>query len=1035
MRKTTTNRVHPIKLLLWLFVSQFALSTPAWAQNRVTGTVISAEDKQPLPGVSIMIKGLTTGTTTDVDGKFSLNVEPGAVLQFSYIGYLSQEVKVGTQTVLNIVLQTDMEQLEEIVVIGYGVQRKSDLTGSMTSLSAREVKQVAVTSLDQAMQGRAAGVQVTQASAAPGGGVSVRIRGGNSIQASNEPLYVIDGIPIFPDNATFSPGTNGGGQAQNALANLNPGDIESIEILKDASATAIYGSRGANGVVLITTKRGKAGATRIDWESYYGVQEVKRRLPLLNAEEFATIANEARANSSRPPMFTQEQIAGFRNNSTDWQSEIFRPAPIQNHQLTISGGNEGTRFALSANLFEQQGVILNSGFRRASLRLNLDKDVNKKLTIGTSIQLSRATNNQQVTEISRGGVVNAAMVFSPTLPVFDANGMYILDNTAVPGSQPVGNPVQDAFETLNSNITNRVLGNTYAEWNIMEGLKLRGSVGLDLQTGRRDFYAPSTNDRGRNSRGSGAVEKKDIFTPVGTLTLTYNKKIREAHALTLLAGYESQSQMVDFLAASSSNFPTDAVGSDNLALGQVIGTPVTGRSLWRLDSWFGRVNYSFKGKYLLTATLRADGSSRFGAGNKWGYFPSAAVGYNLAEEEFVKSLGVFSNLKVTASWGLTGNQEIGQYQSLSQLSTVRYPFGTNIVIGQAPGRVPNPDLRWEKTNQFNAGLDMGFLQDRITVELATYLKRTQDLLLNLDLPRTTGFSTVLQNIGSVENRGVELTISSNNLTGAFTWTTSGNITFNRNEVIALGPGETFRLAPGTGDAHLQIGNSGILRIGEPVGSFFGMRTDGIYQTGDEVIPGSSSFGSVGPGDIRYVDTNGDGRVDNNDRVIIGNPHPDFFFGLSNKFAYKNFDLLIFLQGTYGNDVWNANSHELYRNDGTTNNVRDVMNRWRPDAPDNYWPSARTRPFVLSDRHIEDASFLRVRTVTLGYQLPVGTLPATQWLRSLRVYLQGQNLFTLTNYSGFDPEVNALGQSPIGLGIDRGSYPMARMFIMGINIGL
>jgi TonB-linked SusC/RagA family outer membrane protein len=901
-------------------------------------------------------------------------------------------------------------------------------------VSSKEIKQVAIASLDQALQGRAAGVQVTQASAAPGGGVTIRIRGGNSIQASNEPLYVIDGIPIFPSNSTFSPGVTGGAQPQNALANLNPGDIESMEILKDASATAIYGSRGANGVVIITTKRGKAGATNVDFESYYGVQTVSKKIDLLNAEEFATIANEARVNRGQNPIFTPEQIAGFRNNSTDWQDEIFRSAAIQNHQVTVSGGNEGTRFAISGNYFNQEGVILNSGFQRFALRSNVDKNIGKKIVIGNSLQLSRAINNQQVTDITRGGVVNGALVFSPTLPVFDANGDFIFDNSSIPGSQQVGNPVQDAIETLNKNVTNRFLGNVYAEWTILDGLRFRASGGVDYQAGRRDFYAPSTNNRGRNAFGSALAEKKDVISPVGTLTLTYNKRFNDNHNMILLAGYESQSQMVDFVGASSTNFPTDAVLSDNLGLGQIIGTPFSGRNLWRLDSWFGRVNYTLYGKFLFTGTFRADGSSRFGAGNKWGYFPSAAIGYNLIEEDFIKNLGLFSNLKVTASWGLTGNQEIGLYQSLSQLNTVRYPFGSNIVIGQAPGRVPNPDLRWEKTNQVNTGLEVGFFNNRLTFEMAAYYKRTQDLLLNLDLPRTTGFSTVLQNIGSVENKGLEIAMTSENLVGEFKWSTSGNITFNRNKVLALGPGETFRLAPGTGDGHLQIANSSILQVGAPVGSFFGLRTDGIIQTGDQILPGSSSFGSVGPGDIRYVDANGDGSINNNDRVIIGNPQPKFFYGLSNNFSYKNFDLSIFIQGTYGNDVWNVNSHELYRNDGATNNIRGVMNRWRPDAPSDFWPSSRTRPFVLSDRHIEDASFLRIRTITLGYQLPVAALNVNKYVRTARIYVQGQNLFTFTNYTGFDPEVNSLGQDPIAIGVDRGTFPMARMMMIGVNIG-
>ncbi|RZS95988.1 SusC/RagA family TonB-linked outer membrane protein [Cecembia calidifontis] len=1017
---------------LGLFVLFLTLAMQANGQGRIIRGTVTDDKGEPIPGTTVAVKGTSIGTVADMDGNYSINAPDAGVLVFSFIGFQTREITIGNQTTINVQLAQQVSDLGEVVVVGYGVQRKSDLTGSVSSVGEREIKQVAVASLDQALQGRAAGVQVTQASAAPGGGVSIRIRGGNSINASNEPLYVIDGIPFFPNNATVAPGTSGGGQPQNALANINPGDIESMEILKDASATAIYGSRGANGVVIITTKRGKAGATNVDFESYYGVQQVSRTIPLLNAEEFAIIANEARVGRGQSPIFSAEQIASFRNNSTDWQSEVFRDAPIQNHQVTVSGGDAKTRFAISGNYFNQEGVILNSGFSRGSVRVNLDKTINNKVTVGNSLTISRATNNQQVTDITRGGVVNAALVFSPTLPVFDADGNFTFDNSSIPGSQQVGNPVQDALETLNKTVTNRVLGNVFMEWKVIDNLLFRASGGVDFQTGRRDFYAPSTNNRGRNAFGSALVETKNVFSPVGTFTLNYDKKFDKNSYLILLAGYESQSQMVDFVGAQATNFPTDALGSDNLGLGQIVGTPFSGRSLWRLDSWFGRVNYTLFEKFLFTGTFRADGSSRFGAGNKWGYFPSAAVGYNMSNEPFVNNIKWLSTLKVTTSWGLTGNQEIGLYQSLSQLNTERNAFGNVIAIGLAPGRIPNPDLRWEKTNQVNVGLEVGLIEDRIFFEAAGYYKRTQDLLLPLDLPRSTGFATILTNIGSVENKGLELSVNSNNLTGKLKWVTNANITFNRNTVLALGPGETFRLAPGTGDGHLQIANSSILQVGAPVGSFFGMVTNGIIQSGEQVIPGSSSFGSVGPGDIRYVDVNGDGRIDNNDRTIIGNPQPKFFYGMNNNFTYKNFDLSIFINGTYGNDVWNVNSHELYRNDGATNNVRGVLNRWTPENPSNEWPSSRTRPFVLSDRHIENASFLRVRNVTLGYNLPVGNVT---WLRSCRVYLQGQNILTFTNYSGFDPEVNSLGQNPIGIGIDRGTFPMARSFIMGVNFGL
>lgn len=635
---------------LGLLILFLALTIYGYGQGRTVQGTITDDQGEPIPGTTVAVKGTTIGTVADIDGKYSLNVPETGILVFSFIGFQIQEIPIGNQSIIDVQLKAQVSDLGEVVVVGYGVQRKSDLTGSVSSVGSREIKQVAIASLDQALQGRASGVQVTQASAAPGGGVAIRIRGGNSINASNEPLYVIDGIPIFPNNATFAPGNTGGGQPQNALANLNPGDIESMEILKDASATAIYGSRGANGVVIITTKRGKAGATNVDFESYYGVQQVARRLPLLNAEEFAIIANEAREGRGLPPIFSQQEIANFRNNSTDWQDEVFRDAPIQNHQVTISGGDNKTRYAISGNYFNQQGVILNSGFERGSLRVNVDKTLNNKITVGNSLSISRAVNNQQVTDQTRGGVVNGALVFSPTLPVFDSEGNFTFDNSSIPGSQQVGNPVQDALETLNRTLTNRFLGNVFLEWKVIDNLMFRASGGMDYQAGRRDFYAPSTNNRGRNAFGSALVQANNVFSPVGTLTFNYDKKFEQSH-LTLLGGYESQSQMVDFIGASATNFPTDALGSDNLGLGQIVGTPFSGRDLWRLDSWFGRINYTLFDKFLFTGTFRADGSSRFGAGNKWGYFPSAAVGYNMSNEPFVNNINWLSTLKLTTSWG------------------------------------------------------------------------------------------------------------------------------------------------------------------------------------------------------------------------------------------------------------------------------------------------------------------------------------------------------------------------------------------------
>lgn len=1004
-----------------------------WAQGQqVSGRVTSQEDNSTLPGVNVLVKGTSNGTTTDADGKYALNVDdPNGTLVFSYIGFTSEEVPIAGKSTVDVTLLPDIQSLNEVVVIGYGTQKKKDLTGSIASVSGDQIKQVKVASLDQALSGRAAGVQVTQSSSAPGGGVQVRIRGGNSINASNEPLYVIDGIPIFPSNSTFSPGTSGGGQPQNALANINPGDIESMEILKDASATAIYGSRGANGVIIITTKRGKAGRSNVDIESYYGVQQVAKTLDLLNARQFAELRNEADANAGRAATFTPEQIAGF-GDGTDWQEEIFRVAPIQNHQITFSGGNEGTRFAVSGNYFDQQGVIINSGFQRGTFRANLDKKITDKFNVGNSLQLSRTINNQAVEGITRGGVVNAALVFTPTLPVYDDNGVYTFDNSAVPGQQQVGNPVADANETIYKVVSNRVIGTFFADYTFIDGLVLKLQGGMDYNSARRDFYAPSTINRGRNDGGVASAETKDVVTPIFTGTLTYTKSFTENHQLNLLGGYETQSQTQQFLQGNANRFVTDANETNDLASGQVPGTQNTGKSRWRLDSWFGRANYTLFNRYIITFTARADGSSRFGAGNKWAFFPSGAVKWRISEEAFIKNLNVFSDLGIRTSYGLAGNQEIALYQSLAALSRAGYPFGTDTRQGYAPSRIANPDLRWETTTTFDVGLDVGLLQNRITFTADYYVKETDDLLLSLDLPRTTGYNDFFENIGSQRNRGFEFTVNSQNLTGAFTWSTSANLSLNRNELLSLGPGETERLV-GNGDGHLQIPSPYILRIGEPIGAFYGRTTNGIWQIGEEDLIAATDP-TAAPGEIRYVDNNGDGRIDNGDRTIIGLAQPDFVYGFTNNFSFKNFDLSVFFQGVQGNSVWNVNRHELENLNGSANNSTKSLERWTTSNPSNTMPSAKTRPFIFSDRQIEDGSFLRLRNITLGYNLPVSKLNI-KWLQNLRVYASGQNILTFTSYTGYDPEVNANGQSNLSLGTDRGSYPLAKMYTFGINLGL
>lgn len=1000
--------------LLLLLTTGFFSPLIAQSVYTLSGSVRS-DTGEALPGVSILVQSQSKGTVTDVDGNYSLDVNGSETLVFSAIGFVSQSITINNRNSLDVNLVADNQLLSEIVVIGYGEQKRSDLTGSVASVPEHAFNQP-ISSFDRSLQGTVAGVQVTQASGQPGSAVSIRIRGGNSINGANEPLYVIDGFPVYNNNSDASSGVTAG-PSINALASLNPSDIESIDVLKDASATAIYGSRGANGVVIITTKKGKVGQNTLTYDAYYGTQEVIRTVPVLtSSRDFALLRNNARINSGKSPHYTDEEIQNM-TGGTDWQREAFRSAPIQNHQLALTGGDEKTRYAISGNYFNQEGVLRNTDFERYSIRLNLDRDFSDKLKIGTNFTASKVS-----AQVANHGVVRGLLLMPPNVPVRDERGEYIYQSEF---ETPLGNPIATLEKEINKTTTYRLLGNIFADYQIIEGLTARVSIGADVLNNKQNRYIPSDIYQGANSNPTGKafVGNKFVSTWLNENTLTYSKLIANRHSLNVVVGYTQQGYSNESALSGSQAFVTDLLTYHDLGSGSVYTQPESGSEEWALNSYLGRINYSLDEKYFLTLSARADGSSRFGVNNKWGYFPSAAFAWNISREDFFSSPRLINDLKLRLSTGITGNQEIGQYLSLATLTNNTYFFGDNVYVGFSPNRIANPDLGWETTVQYDAGLDVALL-GRIHVAFDAYYKKTSNLLLNVPLPYTTGQSTSLQNYGSVENKGIDLSINSENLRGRVIWNTQLVFSLNRNKVLSLGDGADY-----------IISGASIVKVGEPLGSFYGYKTDGIFQLTDDIgslptINPASTF----PGDRRYVDIDGDGRITQaGDRVIIGNAQPKFIGGLTNNLSYRNFELSVFFQGVYGNQLFNVNKQELELLSGQQNASITALDRWTPENQGNTIHRAFEDPAAIhTDRYVEDASFLRLQNITFSYTLPTAISSRIKANR-VRVYVSAQNLFTLTNYSSYDPEVNRNEQSTISQGIDNSVYPVSKSYLAGLNI--
>jgi TonB-linked SusC/RagA family outer membrane protein len=999
--------------LFMLLVVGLSITQSLFAQSGTVKGKVTDDKGELIPGVSITVKGTQQGTLSDAEGVYSIQAPANATLVFSFLGYLKEEVEINNRSNVDVSLKTDTKALEEVVVVGYGTQRKVETTGSIASVKAADLVQTPVANIAQGLQARVAGVQINQNSGSPGGNISVRIRGTNSINGSSEPLYVIDGIQI----------SNGGGITDvSPLSTINPNDIESVEVLKDASASAIYGARAANGVILITTKRGKSGVTRITYDGYYGSQKVNKMLDVLNASEFAQVENEVFKNNYYPdPASLGEGV--------NWQKLIFRKAPIQNHQLSINGGSEKTQLAMSLNYFDQDGTLIGSEFKRYSYRLNLDHRIGKNIKVGTSI-LGTFSNSDGIqtggTNIGDGGavlssVLGAAIGAPPTLQAYRPDGSIFPFGEQAGGQyREVVNPLNFSAALNNRNIK-RTLVNLYGEATLAKGLTYRASFNMDQKGELYDGYSPRSivnkSDLNDNS-GSGSKSNSNYLALLHESILTYSTAIAKNHTLKATAVFGTQIEQSNSNTMNATGFPNDATQNEAMQLA-LTRTIFSSRSSQRLDSYMGRVNYGFKDKFFLDLTARLDGSSKFGANHKYGVFPAVSAAYRLIEEPFMKDLTWLSDFKIRGSFGITGNADgLSPYQSLATVAATGsdYMINHTYVTGISPTGIANPDLRWEKSTQMNFGVDISLLNNRVSFIADIYHKKTDDLLYVKTLPLSSGYGSITGNYASLENKGLELALNARILNGALKWDVSANATINRNKVLNLDGGVTNERF---------VTTYTVLKVGEPLGLFKTYVFDGVNQTGDAILPGYD--GRVGGHKVK--DITGDGVISAADQVLVGNPNPKFIYGFSTNLSFKGFDLGLFLSGSQGNDIYNASRLSFENPLGQRNLLKGVVNRWSPTNPSNQYVSGfQGGRLPITNYVVEDGSYLRCKNLTLGY-----TVPRFGPVQGIRIYVSANNLFTVTKYGGFDPEVNTYAGSNTVIGVDNFVYPQSRSFLGGIQV--
>jgi TonB-linked SusC/RagA family outer membrane protein len=1030
--------------------------------------VITDDTKQPLPGVTIRIKGASIGAVADANGRFTINIpDNNTVLVFSMIGFETQEVTVTGNAPLNIVLKQAYNRLDDIIVVGYGTQRKGDLTGSVANIKEKDIQQVKSVSFMEAMQGRMAGVQVTSSSGEPGASVNVTIRGTNSFNAGTQPLYVIDGVQIDVNNGEYAASGVGSTALSNPLSGINPGDIASIEVLKDASATAIFGSRGANGVIVITTKSGKNNTSTVELNTFAGISWTPKHISMLGAQDYAyyRFANNTADDTyaidlNGDKIFDQvKDLSGVP--SRDWQKEVLRKALTQSYNVSYSGGNAKTNFLSSVSYLNQQGLILKNKYERYGLLLKINHNATERLKLGANINLSHAIGTGVASNGGNdirnyNGFLQMLLLARP-VNAPDPNQLALDPDAAI-----FSNPVDFVNLSYKKSPLTRALTDVSANYRIINGLNLDVRGGAVMTFSKNGEFYPSTVSWGYPTNGLALLNTSNSVNWYQTSTLTWNKRFAKVHSLTALAGFELNSYQLESFRWQGRGFDVQSTNPlDNIATANVLPVPPgTDKQRYVRVSQFARINYSYNDKYLLTATLRNDASSKLAEGNKSALFPSIGIAWRASKENFLKDVESISDLKIRGSFGLTGNERIPPYQSLSTLSAVYYSNSNNsATIGYAPNTIANPLLTWETTHAYDAGIDVSLLKDRITFTADVYLKQTKNLLLQADIPAQSGFMRQFQNLGQIDNKGLELALNTINLKSKnFNWTTAINLSMNRNKVVSLGNVGYIPVTVYGG----SITTVGRVIVGQPIDTAYGYVFDGVYQLNDftiknsagTVIPSSavtsSNFSTltytpntgtttltsrvVKPGDLKYRDLNGDGKINDSDKQIISNSNPQHYGGFTNNFTYKDFDLSILFNWSYGNDVLNLGRSRMEGGLSGFANVTQKYwdNRWTPENASNLYPGLVTQSKVdVSSYYVEDASYLRLRNVTFGYNLTKSAALKKAGISSLRVYITGNNLYTWTNYQGFDPEVSSY--SPLLSGVDNISYPRERSVILGVNL--
>lgn len=1058
------------------------LSTPPAAQQskKVSGVVQDAMG--PVIGASVKVKGTNTGVATNLDGKFTLSVNPGATLVVSYIGYVTKEVKVGNQTSLNIILEEDKKLLDEVVVVGYGTMKKSDISGASATMSEDKIKGSVITSLDQSFQGRVSGVSAVQTSGAPGSSSAIRVRGTATINANADPLYVIDGVIVQSggkSGADYGLGDalgNGTNSTISPLSTIDPADIVSMEILKDASATAIYGAQGANGVVLITTKRGKAGEAKFTYNGMMAVNRQAKRLDMMNLRDYASYVGDFinYGETTQTPALSDLSLLG---KGTNWQDAIFQTAIQHSHQVSAQGGTDKVQYYVSGSYMDQEGTIIGSEFDRLAFRVNLDAQLKSWLKMGINASYSNTNDNLKLAD-SDEGLINYSLTTPPSIPIYNIDGSY-----SSVSQEGFTNPNPIAMAMMDEILLNRqkLNGNIFFEVTPIKNLVWHTELGFDLNWSKGETYSPMVHlgTWNRSSNESRIQNNKSTFWQLKNY-ITYNKSFGK-HNVTAMLGQECWESKYEFTSVFNTGLPSDEV--HNPALGT--GTPQIGHGFGSsaMASFFTRWTYSYDNRYNATYTYRRDGSSNFGPENRWAGFHSFAASWRFTEEKFMKSLeNIISNGKLRIGWGQTGNANIGGYKWGSPLSTMETDLGTSY----RPAQIANTSIRWESQEQWNVGLDLGFLNDRINLTVDLYRKESKDMLMQLQLPSYMGTSgnassalaAPYGNYGTIRNSGVEISLNTRPIVGKFEWDSDFQISFNKNKLISLSDGSSTAQIIGYGQWSDVVS---LTKEGESLFSFYGYVCDGIYQSLEDIetsakpekYPSNGVFSktsTVFVGDIKYKDLNGDGVINENDRTNIGSPLPKFTFGWTNTFRYKNFDLSVFINGSYGNKVYNYMKMKLsHMNSTWTNQLADVIGRaqlvpidankdytggldrgdgvliyhWYDDItnvklanPDASMPRASIQDpndnDRISDRYIEDGSYLRLKNLTFGYTFPKKII--SKWgLESLRLYANIQNLFTITDYSGYDPEIGVSTAGANVMGLDNGRYPSPTTYSFGLNV--